>query len=252
MLVIHGSDASPLHELYADAQAAGAWVVHAQNWRDHGKGEPWAARNTAAALIDAARVGEKVGAESIVIMDPDMVWTRRISWPGELAVDRCDLEWIHADRAKAVADRLGIAINGDAHLTHGARVPYVVPLSMARQLGAEWWRVMDAYYELGAWEWSDQMVAFSLAMLSLGVRPRRLRFSKTNGAGAYKSPPDAGLLHYAYDTPYWSKRWFADESEPEWAQLWDPPRLPIGSVQGWVHREIYRAGRFYDRLRVKA
>lgn len=253
LLVVHGADKASLHPLLQDAEAAGAWILHARNWKDHGQHErPWAARNTAAALIDAASLARKIGAETIVLMDPDMVWTRRVSWPSELTVDRCQLKWIHNDRAREVARRMGLDVPADAAVSFGARVPYVVPTELAQPLGAAWWRVMQHFYDLGDWRWSDQMVAFALAMLELGLVPGQRRFTQTNDGGRYKAPVEAPLIHYAYETPYWCKRWFVSEDDPEWKELWNPPRLPLNSVQGWVSREIYRAGKFYDQLKVTA
>ncbi len=250
LLVVHGADQAPLHPFLEEAQAAGAWVLHARNWKDHGRHErPWAARNTAAALLDAAALARELGAETVVLLDPDMVWTRRVSWPSELAVDHCPLEWIHQDRARAVARRMGLSVPADAHVRFGARVPYVVPTALAGSLGVTWWRVMEHYYELGDWRWSDHMVAFALALLELGLKPAHRRFSQTNGAGGYKAPVEAPLIHYAHGTPYWDKRWFVNEDSPAWAELWKPPRLPVDSVQGWVSREIWRTRRFYDRLK---
>lgn len=253
LLVVHGSDQEPLLPFYKDAEAAGAWIMHARNWKDYGDQErPWAARNTAAALVEAGALGQKIGADVIVLMDPDMVWTRKVTWPSELTVDYCSVDWIHNKRAHEVAKRMCLKIPTDAHIRFGARVPYVVPTDISESLGVTWWQVMEYYYDLGDWIWSDQMAAFSLALIKLGLVPAQRRFSQTNGAGQYKAPVEAPLLHYAYETPYWNKRWFVNEADSEWSDLWKPPRLPVGSVQGWVSREIWRARQFYDRLKVNA
>lgn len=95
--------------------------------------------------------------------------------------------------------------------------------------------------------WSDQMIAFSLALASLDMVPARRGFSQTNSD--YMAAVEAPLLHYAYETPYWKKGWFQGPRSECWDRLWAPPQLPIQSVQGWVHREIAQAGAFFRHIR---
>lgn len=241
LLVVHGAADAPLDPAFVAARAAGAWVLPSRDYGGEGE-RRWEARNAAASLLDAVPVAREAGATHLVLLDPDLVWVRRVAWPSCLAVDKACLDQLSEERAARVAGSLGLElVEGDA-CRWGARVPYVVPIEQAERLGELWWAAMDAYDAEPDRTWSDQMAAWSLAAKAAGDRPLRLTLTRTNWD--YRAAPDAGLLHYAYETPYWCKR---DHLGPG-AELWDPPRLPVWSVQGWVCREIRLAGGFYRRL----
>ena len=251
VIVLHGAVEGPPDPAFLEAQAGGAVILRSRNYRGGGRYD-WAARNTAASLMDAARLGREVGASHLVLMDPDMVWTRKVIWPNSLAVDRINMKLIETPRARAVAGNMGLDLPADAAKRYGARVPYVVPLDMADDLGGAWWEAMECYIDQENRHWSDQMVAWGIAMAKVGVEPEQRRFCQVNGGAGYKENVEAPLIHYAYDTPYWDKSWFSNEETQDWSELWEPPHLPVQSVQGWVHREIRQARAYFDALKAAA
>lgn len=249
LVVVHGADEKPLHPMFLACQKAGAMLMRSRNYAGTGA-KKWQARNSVGTLMDAAVLGEKLGAEFVVLMDPDLVWTSRVSWPSELATDRTLLEAINTDRAKAICARRGITLPEDPAESLGCRVPYVVPVGLATAIGEAWWAIMEDYVNLTGWTWTDQMAAFSLALAELGLTPRLLHLTQTNYK--HEAPVVASMIHYAHPTPCWDKGWFYREGEGEWSDLWHPPQLPIDTAQGWVCREITRAKAFYNELGARA
>lgn len=240
LILVHGGH-EDLEPGFLECEKAGALVVPTRNHRAYDK-EEWAARNTVGALIDAGLIGEALGATHVVLMDPDMVWTRRINWPTELAVDRCDND-LMTGLAVTVAEEAGIDLGPNPNPTWGSRVPYVVPIEQVQPIANAWWVLMDRFAAHEGRNWSDQMRAWALALAALGAVPRKVVLTQTNWvAEAY---PSAGLIHYAFEQPGWSKRWYvtAEDGDP-----FDPPRYPLETVAGQVNRELTRAGAFYREL----
>ena len=97
----------------------------------------------------------------VVLMDPDMVWTTKALWPDRLSVGFACVDAIEEPRAQAVADELGVELSPNARCVFGARMPYVVPVSMAQQLGLTWWQAMAAYTKRDDRCWSDRTASFS-------------------------------------------------------------------------------------------
>ena len=239
LILVHGGHEN-LDAGFTEAEKAGALVVPTRNHRVH-NGVDWAARNTVAALIDAARIGRDLDATHIVLMDPDLVWTRKVSWPGVLSVDRCPND-LTTGLAKKLATEAGLKLGENADTTWGSRVPYVVPIEQAETIGWAWWHFMDRFAE-HEFHWSDQMRAWSLALAALDLAPNRITLTQTNWRP--EARVTSALIHYAYPNSHFAKGWYA---EPGDGSRWDPPRLPVASVQGWVHREIVRAAAFYEQL----
>lgn len=242
MIVVHGGYEEGLTGEFLACREAGALVVPSKNYRGEGSRE-WAARNTAASLLDGYHKGKQLGATHIVLMDPDMVWTRRVSWPTTLAVDRCPND-LRGGLAAKIAEDLGLDLGDDPNHTWGARVPYVIPIEIAKDLGEVWWQIMDLFCDLPGWEWSDQMRAFALALAVVGKKPQRLKLTQTNWE--YEAPVEAPLIHYAYEYRTWYKKWFTDPADA--SVLWNPARIPPSYVQGWIHREIVCAHAFFTAL----
>lgn len=240
LILVHGGH-EDLSGGFKECEEAGALVVPTRNHR-HYKGVDWAARNTVAALIDAALIGKDLGATHIVLMDPDIVWTRKVSWPDKLAVDRCPND-LRTGLSQVIAKELGIELVSRADNVWGSRVPYIVPIEHAEDIGKAWWVIMDKFAEKRDYHWSDQMCAWSLALAALDLPPKRITLSQTNWTP--EEAVVAPLIHYAYPNTHWNKRWFVTETD---GNPWIPPRLMTNTVQGWVHREVVRAGAFYDKL----
>jgi hypothetical protein len=245
LLVVHGAADADLNPMFEEARRGGAWVLRSRNYAGAAP-RRWQARNTVASLRDAAELAAEVGADHLVVMDPDLVWVSRVSWPAELATDRTVLAGLETSRARAIVARRGIELPADAPVALGCRVPYVVPLAHAEAIGAVWWAIMEDYVRQTGWVWTDQMAAFALALAELRLTPRLLSLTQTN-----LRPDDlvvAAMLHYAHETPLWDKGWFYKEDRGEWADLWHPPLLPVDTVQGWVSREIRRTRAYFDAL----
>ena len=240
LLLVHGGH-EDLDPGFEECEKAGALVVPTRNHRFH-NGVEWAARNTVAALIDAAMIGEELGATHVVIMDPDLVWTRKESWPTTLSVDKCPND-LRSGLADQIAKAEGLQLGDGANAKWGSRVPYVVPIEQAEDIGWAWWHFMDRFAD-HEFHWSDQMRAWCLALAALGLPPQRINLTQTNWRP--EARVKSALIHYAYPNHHFAKAWYA---EPGDGSPWDPKRLPVSSVQGWVHREIVRAGEFYEQLK---
>jgi len=243
MLVVHGAVEDGLHPMFAACKRAGALVLPSRNYA--GTDPAWKARNCVASMRDAAAFAGQLGADHLVVMDPDLVWTSRVCWPSSLATDRATLDGIQSVEAEAICAKRGITLPDDPAVALGCRVPYVVPADLAEPIGAVWWDIMEDFLCVG-WTWTDQMVAFSLALAELGLMPEIRRFAQTNHE--HDAEPDAAMIHYAHETPCWDKGWFARSGEGEWPDLWNPPFLPLDTVQGRVCREIRRTRAFFDQL----
>ena len=249
LIVVHGAKDVDTHPAFVECGRAGALVLRSKNYTGEGVYR-WAARNTAASLLDAEQVGRVIGAEYLVLLDPDMLWTRKVQWPSRLAVDKVCLEGLTDAAAREVAEAMGTTIEPSAPCRIGARVPYVIPMEHAKAIGDAWWLAMEHFATRETRVWSDQMIAFCLALLSLDLRAARMRFSQTDWD--YRARVTAPMLHYAYGSPYFKKKHYVKEDEVSKLWLEKFPLLPTDSAQGWVLREIEQAKAFYDTLKEAA
>ncbi len=240
VVMVH--EAGKIDEGFRECARAGAGVFVVPNRRGEGARD-WAARNMCASLLDAVPLAEAMGATHMVMLDPDMVWTRKVNWPLCLAVDRCRNDLTSGLPARVAAD-LGIELGEDPSNRLGSRVPYVIPTEFAEVIGLTWWEVMAEFEARPGRHWSDQMRAWCIALAALDLDPLTVELSQTNhhGAEVVRAP----LLHYAYHHRAWDKKWFMDPADQ--AKLWNPPRIPARFVQGWVHQEVIQAHAFYAEL----
>ena len=234
VVMVHGKKRAEFEEI----ERAGARVVCLPNVKRVGARREWAARNAVVSLLASAEVARETGADFVVLMDPDMVWTEAVIWPDRFAVDDV-LNASHLGLSGAIAKSEGIEAP-----VKGCRVPYVIPTDLVAKLASVWLYLLERFAESPAFAWDDQMCAFDLAVAAVGEEPLRLELSQTNALP--HAEVTAPLLHYAHEYRRWSKQWF---QRPR-AGLWTPEKIPTKFVQGWIHREVTDARVFYESLKV--
>lgn len=115
------------------------------------------------------------------------------------------------------------------HPSSGADLllPVSARIEEAKALADAWWLSLRTA--------ESELAALEEAMPEGAVRRR---MAQTNAKPL--DPVHGPLVDYAYDS-----RWWAHEEGPGW----EPERLPLGTVQGWVHREVALARLFFDKIK---
>ena len=223
---------------FVDIARAGGRVVPVPSYCLTLRGHSHLGRNAPGTLLEAARL---VGVDDrIVLCDPDLVFVRRPRFGWTLSGAEADYLDYEDPLVMAAARRLGIGADAIAARGDSLRcgTPFVVPASLAEPLARAWMAALEAFWPL---RWLDQMYAFGLATVLLGVRVRRSRFTVDN------QHPHARLrvevVHYCQDSALWSKRRFFRHRDA--ARVWSPPRGRAGTVLGEVLRQLEEAGRYF-------
>jgi hypothetical protein len=237
IVVVHALNGR-LRRAFADIARVGGRVVPVPSYCLTHRGHSHLGRNAAGTLLEAARlVG---GNDRIVLCDPDLVFVRRPRFGWTLSGAEADYLAYEDPLVLAAARRLGIGADAIAARGDSLRcgTPFVVPASLAAPLAQAWMAALEAFWPL---RWLDQMYAFGLATVLLGVRVRRSRFTVDN------RHPHARLqvevVHYCQDSALWSKRRFFRHRDA--ARVWAPPRGRAGTVLGEVLRQLEEAGRYF-------
>jgi hypothetical protein len=239
LIVVHERGGTNLPDL-DDITRTGGAVLRAPTYRWTSQGRAYSPRNSAGTLLEAARA---VGAEvdTLVLCDPDVVFTRRVRFGRGISAARCGYLNHEEPEVRAAMRGLGMAPSSLAPLGNSLNcgIPYVIPRAMAEPLARAWLDAVDAFETL---RWEDLMHAFGLAVVMLGLPLRCRPLADTNYYP--DAPVRAPVVHYCYGDERWSKRQFyTAEGAP---RVWQADALSSpGSVLGEVLGQLREAARFY-------
>lgn len=243
LIVVHEGDEQRLQD-WGDITLSGGTILPARSYRVTSRGSDYACRNAAGTLLEASRV---VGPEfhSLLLCDPDVVFVRRLRFAPKLSgAESGYLDYAEAP-VRAAMRRLGISWPTHVPANGGSLccgTPYLIPQDCARIVAETWLEAIDAFVPP---RWEDNMYAFGLATLRLGLQLRRICLADTNYFP--EAPVRAPIVHYCYDNHIWSKRKFASSRAAR--RVWTPPGgSRPGSILAEVFRQLTDAHRFYEQL----
>lgn len=248
LVVCHGGRRG-LHRYFEELRAHEAEVLLAPNYRD-ALGVDYAPANTAGTLLEAARA-LKGKADFLVLLDPDMIFVRPVTFPGRLSGHRYDYMSYRSRRVRAAAKLYGVSRRRleehERALSIG--VPYVIPIAIAKKLGEEWLKAMEAFVagwgstRGGSSRWCEIMHAFGLAATKLELVPQVLDVNDVNAFDGTKATRP--IVHYCYGADGWSKRAFVLEER----DVWRSPAGERGTVTGEVLAAIAEAAEVFGHAR---
>jgi hypothetical protein len=222
---------------------AGAIVSRAPTYRVTSNGEDYPPRNTAGTLLHAAQLCSAKD-EFIVLCDPDMIFVDRPDFSGNLSGEYYG--YMKYDRkpvrraAKKIGIRLEILDRQKKELCCG--VPYVIPAAAAKRLAEAWLQAIDAFSPR---RWEDQMHAFGLAVVKLG-----LRVTLTNIMNHNYWPDamvDRDVIHYCYGDKTWNKRSYFTTRQAR--KVWSPAAAAQqGTIFAELLSQIREARDFYSKF----
>lgn len=199
-------------------------------------------RNTAGSLIHAAEMCDKN--DLIVLCDPDMIFLDKPKLPKSHSVNF--YFYMDYDRAevKAARRKLKIPISKVEAQKEELRggVPYVIPASVATQLGTVWLEAIDAFVPR---HWIDSMHAYGLAVTKLGLKVTRTDLVDMNLEPLAKARRT--IIHYCYGDKTWDKRAFRGQKQAE--KVWCPEvSARKGTILAEILSQIIDARKFYQNL----
>lgn len=243
LIVVHEAEGEDSRD-WRDIATAGGTLLHAPSYRTTGGGVPYACRNAAGTLLEAAEVlGPEV--ELLLLCDPDIVFARPFQAHRGLAGSACEYLDYTGAPVRAAIERLGLTPSDEALAPEGplaCGTPYIIPRDCAKALAEAWLEAIDAF---GDPRWEDNMYAFGLAVLMLNLDLIRIPLADTNYYP--DAPVQAPIVHYCYDNDLWSKRKFITERSAR--RVWKPPRgAEPGSVLAEILQQLEQARSFYAPL----
>ena len=238
LIIVHDTGGNWCKGFY-DLVKAGCAVCPAPSYRTTVLGFDYPGRNQPGTLLEAAKhfAGED---GFIVLCDPDIIFTRPFEFPDVLSGEASSFMNYETELVKSVMAELGIErrVSLDEEFLH-CSVPYVVPIAEAQRLGETWLTAVDAFQKP---RWEENMYAFGLALLQLGLRPNVTRLSITNHRPDDKI--NAPMIHYAYGDDRWNKRnYFSVEQVDD---VWkDKVEVTEGTILSELLTQIKQAAVFY-------
>src|SRR6476620_4473086 len=138
VVIVHDSGEG-WHPDFYELARAGCAIYSAPNYRYARDGNDYACRNTPGSLLRAADLFSDQNV-LIVLCDPDMIFVRRVEFPETLAGEFSsfmdyDRDFINDVLLKLSLNRNAVDQQKDSLCVS---VPYVIPSSVARQLGEIW------------------------------------------------------------------------------------------------------------------
>jgi hypothetical protein len=239
IIIVHDSGAD-WHPDFRDLAKAGCSIYGAPGYRTNALGDEYPPRNTAGSLIRAAEIfaGQDV---LIVLCDPDMIFARAVEFPAILSGEFSSFMNYDRDFVAPAQRALGIEreLADEEKEWLRCSVPYVIPRSLAYELGSSWLQAVDTFSPR---RWEDIMYAFGLAVVKLGLKLNVMHLADHNYWPDEKAK--APMIHYAYGDDRWTKRnYFRDEQIRD---LWNPPSgAQRGTVLGELLSQIREANEFY-------
>jgi hypothetical protein len=226
---------------------AGAIVSRAPSYRMTSNGDDYPPRNTAGTLLHGAQLCSAKD-EFIVLCDPDMIFVRQPDFSGNLSGEyyghmKYDRKRVRRT-AKAIGIRLEMLDRQKEELCCG--VPYVIPVAAAKPLADAWLRAIDAFPPRSdSSHWPDQMYAFGLAVVKLGLRVTLTHMMNHNYW--LDAMVDRDVIHYAYGDKTWDKRSYLTTRQAR--KVWSPAAAAQqGTILAELLSQIREARDFYSRF----
>jgi hypothetical protein len=239
LIIVHDSGRE-WHSDFYDLTKAGCAVYPAPSYRVNTHGYDYACRNNPGSLIQAANLlrGRDL---SIVLCDPDMIFTSQLQFPETLSGDFCSYMDYDRDFVAEPKRKLGIAraLSAEEKQTLRCGVPYVIPIEGATRIGSSWLEAIDLFTSRN---WGDIMYAFGLAVTKLGLKINLTHLVDHNYWPDEKLA--APMIHYCHGDERWNKRHYCSDEEVQ--HVWNPPPgVPRETIRGELLAQIAEAGKFY-------
>ena len=242
IIIVHDCGSKWLRD-FQEIADAGAIVSRAPSYRITSNGDDYPPRNTAGTLLRAAQLCSAKD-EFIVLCDPDMIFVRQPDFSRNLSGDY--YAYLNYDRkpvrraAKKIGIRLEMLDRQKEELCCG--VPYVIPVAAAKRLADAWLQAIDAFSPR---HWEDQMYAFGLAVVKLGLRVTLTHMMNHNYWA--DATVDRDVIHYSYGDKTWNKRSYLTTREAR--TVWSPAAEPQqGTILAELLSQIREARDFYSRF----
>ena len=220
---------------------AGAMVSRVPSYRITSTGDDYLPRNTPGTLLHAAELCSAKD-EYIVLCDPDMIFVRRPDFSSSLSGEYYG--YVNYERkpvrraAKQIGIRLEMLDRQKEELCCG--VPYVIPVTAAKPLAEAWLQAIDA---ISRRQWEDQMRAFGLAVVKLGLRLTLTHMMNHNYWP--NAVVDRDVIHYCYGDKMWNKRSFFTTRQAR--KVWSPAApAEEGTILAELLSQIREARDFYS------
>jgi hypothetical protein len=181
--------------------------------------------------------------EFIVLCDPDMIFVRQPNFSRSLSGEYYG--YVNYDRkpvrraAKKIGIRLEMLDRQKEELRCG--VPYVIPVAAAKQLAEAWLQAID---EVSPREWEDQMRAFGLAVVKLGLRITLTHMMNHNYWP--NAVVNRDVIHYCYGDKTWNKRNYVTTRQAR--KVWSPAAAQQGTILAELLSQIREARDFYSKF----
>jgi hypothetical protein len=222
---------------------AGAIVSRAPSYRITSNGDDYPPRNSAGTLLRAAQLCSAKD-EFIVLCDPDMIFVRQPDFSRNLCGEYYGYLNYDGEPVRRAAKKIGIRLEmldrQKEELCCG--VPYVIPVAAAKQLADAWLQAIDAFSPR---HWEDQMQAFGLAVVKLGLRVTLSHIMNHNHWP--DAMADREVIHYCYGDKTWNKRSYF--TTPQARKVWSPAAAAQqGTILAELLSQITEAADFYSRF----
>jgi hypothetical protein len=219
---------------------AGAIVSRAPSYRITSNGDDYAPRNSAGTLLHAAELCSAKD-EFIVLCDPDMIFVRQPNFSRNLSGEYYGQLKYDQKHVRRTARKIGISLERlnrqKEELCCG--VPYVIPATAAKRFADAWLQAIDAF---SPQEWEDQMYAFGLAVVKLGLRVTLTHIMNHNYWP--DAMVDRDVIHYAYGDKRWNKRNYVTTRQAQ--KVWSPPTAQQGTILAELFSQIREARDFFS------
>jgi hypothetical protein len=220
---------------------AGAIVSRVPSYCITSNGEDYPPRNTAGTLLHAAQLCSAKD-EFIVLCDPDMIFMRRPSFSRNLSGEY--YACLNYDRkpVRRAAKKIGVGLEmldrQKEELCCG--VPYVIPVAAAKPLADAWLQAIDAFSPR---RWEDQMHAFGLAVVKVGLTLTLTHMMNLNYWP--DAMVDRDVIHYGYGDKTWNKRSYFTTRQAR--KVWSPAAVAQqGTILAELLAQIREARNFYS------
>ncbi|MFO0945419.1 MAG: hypothetical protein U1D30_05655 [Planctomycetota bacterium] len=242
--VLHDDNAE-LHPYFHQLVEDGAQVLVRPDYSRTWRGERYAPRNFPATVLAAAETAAEQ-CEAFVFCDPDMIFVQPPDFPLVMSADKCGFLDFDLPYVRVVIERLRLSkkLIAENRVNYNVAAPYVVPSSHAYSLARQWMVATDAF---ATPRWEDMMYGFGLSNAWHNVPVTCNEFANVNHEPL--APQTRPMLHYAYDSPVFSKRnYYREEDLPK---LWDlKPEGNEGSVTHALFTQIAEARAYFESKRL--
>lgn len=230
---------SKWHRDFQELADAGAVVSHAPSYRKTPKGNDYAPRNTAGTLLHAAELCSATD-EFIVLCDPDMIFVRQPNFSRNLSGEYY-AQLKYDQHVRRTARKIGISLEKldrrKEELCCG--VPYVIPVTAAKRIAEAWLQAIEAFWPQ---EWEDQMYAFGLAVVKVGLKITLTHIVNHNYWP--DATVDRDVIHYAYGDKTWDKRNYVTPRQVQ--KVWSPAARQKGTIRAELFSQIREARDYFS------